>query len=472
MRNRAIAILSVPLLLAACERSETLLTEPSGEDLPRLAVAADPASLEEPGAPQRHLVLLKGNSTPIDFQRAVQDLGGAVDFIHPLGIAIVSGLGEEGAGALASSKEVARLEPDRSFRLEEPGARATSRGDRITSPSNPAGAYFYPRQWHLRAISADDAWAAGSLGSPSVTVAILDTGIDYLHADLVDLVDAARSASFVPFDDYWVPILFPERLLITDLNLHGTHVAATVASNAYVAAGVTSATTLMAVKICDVFGSCAFGSLIEGFLHAVDNGADVINLSLGGGFTKASLGWYVGFINRVFNYAHQRNVTVVVAAGNEGENLDRNANTFATYCDAPHVICASATGPTAAEGVNGPWTDVDAFAPYSNFGSSSISVAAPGGNYPVAVVWAACSQTSLLVPDCQTSPYWALGIDGTSMASPHVAGLAALLVAEQGRRPASIKAAITRYADDLGKPGADPYYGKGRINVARALGVD
>ncbi len=85
-------------------------------------------------------------------------------------------------------------------------------------------------------------------------------------------------------------------------------------------------------------------------------------------------------------------------------------------------------------------------------------------------MYAACSQTSLVIPVCQTGTY-IIGAQGTSMAAPHVSGAAALLVAAGGSNPAQVRAVLQNTADDLGQPGTDPFYGKGRLNVARAVGA-
>jgi lantibiotic leader peptide-processing serine protease len=128
----------------------------------------------------------------------------------------------------------------------------------------------------------------------------------------------------------------------------------------------------------------------------------------------------------------------------------------------------SATGPESSDNIYvGTWTNVDAPADYTNYGNSAISVAAPGGSF-ARYVWAACSKTSLVLKVCQTGNY-VVGLAGTSMASPHVAGLAALVVEDVGRNPGRVKTTIQQSADDLGKKGNDPYYGKGRINVELRL---
>ncbi len=460
--------LSVPaliLILTACVDTPLAVDEQ-----PPLEPSYSQLSLDvEMDVSGRYLVMLRPG-VPNRLGNDVEALGGTVRYSHPIGIAAVSGFTDAAAAELGAKPYVLRLDADAVLELDPMmGVGAVeSVGATPASPDDPEAAFFFSRQWNMRAVKADEAWATGRTGDESVTVAILDTGIDYEYPDLEGRVDLARSASFIPEEDELVEFFFPGNHPATDLNWHGTHVAAIAVSNSEVIAGVTSKPTLMGVKVCDVYGSCPMIALVMGVLHAVDHGADVINISSGGWFLKPGVGQLVGYLNRVFNYANRAGVTVVVAAGNDAWDLDHNGNEYTFYCDAPNVICVSATGPTDSEDVwYGPWTEVDAPAPYTNFGRSSIGVAAPGGTGN-GWVWSACPTTSLSVPACQRGIY-ILGAAGTSQAAPHVAGLAALLVEDLGRNPAKVRALIQNSADDLGRPGVDPFYGRGRINVLAAV---
>src|SRR5437899_8857680 len=364
----------------------------------------------------------------------------------------------------------------------------------------------------MRAVRADVAGAHGVAGSSGGSIFMLDSGIDPHHADTEGRVDATRSLDLlgtfdaqledgttVPFTEAdTVQKYFPGKEVYTDLFFHGTHTGATVSSNAARAAGVTSRTTLVAVKVCGYINECPFSSILNGVIYAANNGADVINMSLGGAFTKAGNGRFVGLLDKVFNYARSKGVTVVVSAGNEAADLDHDGNTYQSFCNTPSVICVSATGPTSDARGNllpltnpdrrtGPWTDVDAPAFYSNFGRSAINVAAPGGNtsrgpaLPLpagrqTAVWAACSGTMVARTTAGVTVLVActlpvIGSQGTSMAAPHVAGTAALLVSILGRNPSQIKARIQQSADNVAGNGTTPFYGKGRLNVARAVGA-
>ena len=215
-------------------------------------------------------------------------------------------------------------------------------------------------------------------------------------------------------------------------------------------------------------------------------------------------------LDAVTMYARKAGVTTVVAAGNDAVRLHPSNNAlYDAFCSTKNVICVSATGPNSGP-TNGPWApSVDFPAIYTNYGIQHIDVAAPGGNYAVNAagqatsaifVWAACSKTGLsfiqpTVPPgsppgtlpappfyrkntCSLNPNstFATGFLGTSMASPHVAGLVALMVEKYGRNPELITSILREQSDDItgqfgGKPGKDDFYGYGRINVPRALGL-
>jgi subtilisin family serine protease len=455
------------------------------------------------GAGDTYLVRFRGNGVPDGFAAEIARLGGEVIFAHPIGIAAVAGLDDRDAAALARVAGVTAVDADAYVTLDETADEVAAADVGPASPSNPTTSFFYPRQWNMRAIGANLAWAAGQLGSPAVRVGVLDTGIDYLHPDLFGRVDLTASRSYLSAaENARVPA---GAHVVADLHYHGTHVAATIASNALAAAGVTSRVTLVGLKVCvpgtpanGFTATCPVSSTLAAILDAADMGLDVINMSLGGAFQRAAASARGGFgpsfvatINQVFNYANRKGTAIVVAAGNNGFDLGRNIipvqggtakvpGLYATYCDTPATICVSATGPTAQASVNGPWTNVDAFAPYSNFGRGAIDVAAPGGT--VSAVWAACSGFTLVpgLAPCRTRFFdpvtgaWSafvVGLTGTSMSTAHATGTAAIIAGLVGHNPSQIQARLQQTADGLGQSGNDPAYGHGRINAARAAGV-
>ena len=452
-------------------------TDAALPDTPFAAPVSTALSINDaPPAADSWLVRFSGG-VPAGFADQVAALGGTVVFAHGgAGIGAVAGLSPDAAARLGALSGVRAVVPDETTVLSPVGevVEAEVSAD-AASAGEPGTATLFPRQWHLKAIGAPAAWAAGHRGSPAVKVAILDTGLDYTHPDLAGRVDLASSRSFVATDDPYRHQYFPGALPFADLHYHGTHVGATVSSNGVVAAGVTSNLTLVALKVCNLNGRCPASGLVAGLVYAADLGVHVANMSIGSTFerrdsTAAALAGpaFVAIINDAFNYAHRKGTTVVVAAGNAGADMDHDGNAFRTYCGAATVICVSATGPAASTSAEGPYTAIDTPSWYTNYGRSAVSVAAPGGYQQP--VWAACSRFSLLVTRCRTTTV-AIGLNGTSMATPHVAGVAALIAGQVGRDPARIRARLQQTADDLGEPGTDPYYGKGRVNAARAVGA-
>ena len=450
-------------------------TAPDGTQLP---VHAE-VSQQETG---RHIVVFAVEQVPADFGERVSTLGGSVEAtLDGIGVATVTGLSEAAAAELAAGADIRNVEPDvvmavSDYDVEAAEASTDEWASASLAPADatasPTAAQFYARQWNLRAVLAHEAWAAGHLGSRDVVVAILDTGIDYQHPDFVGLVDLERSTSFVPEE---APARYAGRLPISDFHQHGTFVASIVATNAQVVAGVNRYVTLLAVKVADSTNASSAGRMLSGIVYAADQGADVISLSNGVQRDKSANPGIVAAFERAVNYAFRKGALLVALPFNDGADLDHNGDLVRLPCETATTICVSATAPTGAAGVNGPWENVDAFAPYSGFGRSAVDVAAPGGaGAPNRNVWLPCTTTptqSTGAPACRAGLAVAQS-RGTSFATPHVAGLAALLVAQLGHgNPGLIRARILESADDLGEPGVDPYYGKGRINVARALGV-
>jgi subtilisin family serine protease len=465
--------------------------------------AASPSGLNVAGRPvsvpsDRYLVEIKGTRLPDDLPARIAALGGSVFEVFPeLNVVLVAGITDAAARALASQSDISDVTLDEF--VPESASGPTTVGGRLSSSpapasvNDPTSAVAFPYQWNMRAIEADRAWAAGALGSPDVRIAVIDTGIDPTHPDLADLIDVNRSVSFCPDEERIIAQQFPGYPPWTDLSGHGTWVASIAASKGTIVAGVTSRTKLMAVK-----RSCSEGSftssLIRAIVYSANNGADVINASFRGPtpWPKAGQKGLFNYHILAVRYALRKGVSaVVVAAGNDAVDLDHQGNSFQSLCDIPGVICVSATGPTDSSGSPlGPFINIDAPGSFSNFGASVINVAAPGGNIKLdasgnfvgygSSVFGACATTDRVIDEhgnivpgiCSRNGFLFRDLIGTSGSAAHVSGLAALLVSRLGHgRPDQIKATIEHSADDLGKPGVDPFYGRGRINVARALGL-
>lgn len=443
----------------------------------------------------RYIVVFHAERVAESFGERVARLGGTVELsLGGIGVVAVSGLTAAAAAELATEPGVGAVEDDVMGHADEGALDAPERfadprlADVLTSAdatSVPTSALFYPRQWNLRAVFADVAWANGHLGSRDVVVAILDSGIDYLHVDLEGLVDLTRSVSFAQTDpdDPVLAARFPGRLPIADLRGHGTAMAALVGSNATQFAAVNRDVTFLAVKIWNRFGLGPISQLLSGIVYAADWRADVINVSGTYNIDQSENPGTIAAVQRAVNYAFRKGTLLVAVAGNDAGDLDHNGDMVRMPCEAANSICASATGPTSAAGVNGPWENVDASTDYTGFGRSAVDVAAPGGAAAMfRRVWLPCTTTATefaFAPACRPGtplppgqPFPMAQCQGTSCSAAHTTGLAALLVAQLGHgNPALIRARILQAADDLGEAGHDPYYGAGRINIARALGL-
>lgn len=279
------------------------------------------------------------------------------------------------------------------------------------TPNDPS----YGSQWALPKISAPAGWSI-TTGSASVTIAIIDTGVDKNHSDLVGKLVAGYD--FVNNDSD-----------ADDDNGHGTHcagIAAALTNNGIGVAGVDWNARIMPVKVLNASGSGSYTAIVNGITWAADNGAKVISMSLGGSSGSSAL-------ESAVNYAASKGVVIVAAAG--------NSNTTAPSYPGYYAACI-AVGST---------TSTDARSSFSNYGASWVDVAAPG---------------SSIYSTYDGNTYATLS--GTSMSTPHVAGLAGLLWAKHGTgvSASTIRNAIEQNCDNVGT-----WVAYGRINVAKALGA-
>jgi serine protease len=284
------------------------------------------------------------------------------------------------------------------------------------TPNDP----FYSKQWHLQNIHVEKAWEDSTGGG--VTVAVIDTG--------VTKVKDLEQTEFVAGYDF-----VNNRDAADDDNGHGTHVAGTVAqstNNNYGVAGVAYQAKIMPLKVLAASGGGTVTDIAESIRFAADKGADVINMSLGGGGESQ-------IMKDAINYAYSKGVTVIAAAGNENRG---SASYPARY---PHVIGVAAYD---AQGEK---------AEFSNYGAG---VDAPGGGHG-SKIW-----QETIDPD--TNEPTLSGLQGTSMASPHVAGVAALVKAAGVKTPDEIEAVLLQSARKIA---SDPqnFYGAGQIDAAAAV---
>jgi serine protease len=304
-------------------------------------------------------------------------------------------------------------------------------------------------QWHLRQIGLPQAWKLGN--GKGVVVAVIDTGVNRVG----DLADTA----FVPGFNF-----ISNTSDATDDHGHGTHVAGTIAqstNNKLGVAGVAFGVSIMPIKVLSASGSGSMAGIAQGIRWAADHGAQVINMSLGGPFP-------VGTIASAVKYARAKGVTIVAASGNDG----RGRVSYPARYDG--VIAVAATQ----------FDETTTF--YSNWGAQ-VDIAAPGGNVRVDQNGDGKPDGVLqhtIVPGniSQTDYLWFMG---TSMASPHVAGVAALIVGAGIRKPDAVEAILLgtarapktqgqRQAGGGDGPEAvaarvDDHYGAGIVDAAAAL---
>ncbi len=321
-------------------------------------------------------------------------------------------------------------------------------------------------QWNFAGpfgVGAPEAWANvaadGAPGGKGVIVAVLDTGVAYAnHGPFVRSPDFSRYG-FVAGYDFIAHNSFPE-----DRNGHGTFVASTIAeatNNHYGVTGLAFAARIMPVRVLDSQGEGEASTIAEGVRFAVKHGANVINLSLE--FSSNVTAGDIPELIEALRYARRRGVLVVAAAGNEAHT------TIAYPARAPDVVAVGAS------------TEHGCLADYSNDGSG-LTLVAPGGGAdanlpgdPNCAPEGPAGRDVYQVTFTGSSPRrfgMPSGYEGTSMAAPHVAATAALIIASGvlGRdpTPAAITARLRETARKLGGGGDEALYGAGLVDAAAA----
>ena len=447
---------------------------------------------------ERYLVVLAGTEdqsgfTPTATAGAVDSLvrtaGGTMstDLSAQIGVVVVESANPAFRETLAASPLVAEVGADWRWKGLPDASQMTPMKvpDGNDSPEQTADP-LEALQWDMDQINAPEAHDKQS-GIRAVDVGILDSGIDGRHPDfLVDgagsNVDCERGHNSVAFLPTGPGVGNPDPC--TDNQFHGTHVAGTVAAqaNGIGVVGVAPNVTLVPVKVCDAAGYCYASAVVDGITYSGDQQLDVINMSFfvddnefqeSTEFKCSSDPTQRAFrhaVERAISYARNQGVTPVAALGNSDQDLahpvDDDGQPISNECEVVPAETQGVIG-TASLGRN------SEKARYSNYGTGATDIAAPGGNGTTGD----CNRTVL-----STFPGGGyICIQGTSMASPHATGVAALIVSQYGRlgadgdvklSPQKVEALLQGSAVDIGLSGYDECFGNGRIDALRAVTGD
>jgi len=384
------------------------------------------------------------------------------------------------AAQLNGQPEVASAEPNYLYRTS-------------ATPNDPG---FSQRQWNMTALDMPRVWDINPGANDSVIVAVVDTGLTAVSRSYLFQTWNGHDNQTVVVPFGFNPDFTAERIVsakdfvfwegpVLDMEGHGTHVASTIGedtNNSMAEAGIAYRVKIMPVKVCvgywevqfllsstgfrgavphDV-GGCPTSEIAEGIRYAADNGAKVINLSLGGPEPSMAL-------RDALQYAVSKGAFVAIAMGNEYEEGNPVDYPAAYAAELDGVMSVGALGPSLTR----------AF--YSNTGPH-LEISAPGGSDreggASGLIWQSTILRADSMPGSVMSPrfdrYAESGFEGTSMATPHVSGIAALMISQGITSPATIEAVIKRTARFLGTPnpgtpGRNQAYGYGLIQPRVAL---
>lgn len=431
-----------------------------------------------------YLVISQTNKLPDGLVKSISKVNGSITRSMPqVGIVAVKSDDPAFISKASKIKGIQSVIPDyKRMRIDPPTMEQNMIAEADNPPVSGDDDFFFDLQWGHDAVDAPEAWEAGYRGN-GVQVAVLDGGFDLDHPDLAPNINYELSMDFT---GQGLQYGFPDPFS------HGTHVAGTIAAadNGFGAIGIAPEAELILVKVLFDEGFGFDEAILGGMLYSIEAGVDIISMSLGAMFEKSGdknnpdfpytasqAAEYKNVYNRVATYANQMGVTVIASAGNDAIDFDKTADLVHYPSDATNVISTSATGP------NGwgpdPTTNLDLPAFYTNYGKSSIDLAGPGGTVDFDLLasgaWATVAGLTrpayvfdFVFSTGNSGWYWSIG---TSMATPHVTGVAALIIGKNGgsMKPSQVLSALKASADDLGKPGNDSFYGAGRVNAYNAV---
>ena len=406
------------------------------------------------------------------------------------------------ARALATRGEVQYAQPD--YRVHT-----------LMVPNDPL---YQTMQWNLPLINLEKAWDIQPQAGSNITVAVLDTGIAYtngtINANLPAFIDD-QGVRYPALGPVTIPYSAATQLITSgrivapydfiwdgtrpplDFNGHGTHVSGTIGqltNDGIGPAGVAFNVKLMPVKVIDsvwddIFGSPNVGTdsvVARGIRYAADNGAKVINMSIG----RTGPPDTAPAVEDAIRYAVGKGVFVAIAAGNEFEEGNPKEVLADIASRVQGAVAVAAVDRNATVGdrkCSGTSTSSPSCHAYYSGVGSWVELSAPGGSERQfgrdGYIWQQTFdfrfvETYLLPPSEYHAPRFDvlgyIGYIGTSMATPHVSGVAAMLIQQGVTDPAAVEAALERFATDLGSPGRDDQYGYGLVDARatlRGLGI-